>query len=156
MSRSVTREASSTTQKEILELLNKYANAIKHKNVDDLLSTWTEDGVWLPPLVPPVRGREALKKIFGHIFSLAADRSEMTFEPFAFYSDSNAGDSPQIIYSYGELIGTLEMKDGNVLTLPQKYSAVFHLINNEWKMAVACWNVTGEPPQQLAAALRPE
>jgi len=156
MSGTVTREASPSARKDILELLNKYANAIKNKNVEDLLSTWTADGVWLPPLVLPVIGRDALRKTFGHIFSLAADRSEMSFAPIAFYSDSNAGETPQIIYSYGQLIGTLEMKDGTVLTLPQKYTAIFHLIHNEWKMAIACWNVTGEPPAQLAQALKAE
>jgi len=148
------REASHELKKVIHEKLVAYAKAVKDKNIDGIVHLFSDNGVWLPPLLPPIIGKAHLTEAFKNVFAGADVGSSMDFETLGIFVDENAGDSPTILYTYGKLEAYLPIKDGEVTHLPQKYLIVFNLIKNDWKLATVCFNFTGEVPTPMTNLLR--
>jgi len=148
------REVSDELKKAIEEKLVAYAQAVRDKDIPGIVNLFCDNGVWLPPLLPPIIGKAHLTEAFKNVFANADVGSSMEFETLGTYIDENAGDCPSILYTYGKLDAYLPIKDGETAHLPQKYLIVFTLIDNDWKLATVCFNFTGEIPSPMNRILR--
>jgi uncharacterized protein (TIGR02246 family) len=63
------RAASDGDAKAIQELTELWITAVKHQDIDRLLSLVTDDVVFLPPSGPPIQGRKAVGDLYRSLFT---------------------------------------------------------------------------------------
>jgi len=148
------REANDDIKKLIDDKLTAYAQAMNTKDVTSLVDLFSDTGVWLPPILPPIIGKAQITEALKNVLAGADVGSTMDFDTLGTFTDENAGNNPTIVYSYGKIDGRLPIKDGEVTYLPQKYLIVFHLINDDWKLGIVCFNFSGELPTSMVTLLR--
>ncbi len=127
----------STTEKE--RLLRRDAEwakvASEGRDVDRILSYWTEDAVVIPPGLPSVVGKVALRqyveesmKIPG--FSITWESKDATFSP-----------DGQLAYMISRNEVTLNGPDGTPITSEGRAVTIWRRESDgEWRCAVDVWN----------------
>ena len=105
------------------------------KDVDKILSYWTDDAVVLPPGQPMVKGKEALRKFVDESFripgfSISWKSSDIHFSP-----------DGKLAYMYGENLTSMKDSTGNKISIPGRgYSIWRKETNGEWKCVVDIFN----------------
>ena len=109
------------------------------KDVDKILSYWTEDAVVVPPGQPVVRGKQALRKFVEESikipgFSISWRSSGVEFSP-----------DGKLAYMYGENMTTMNDSTGNKISMPGRgYSIWRKETDGSWRCVVDIFN---NPPQ---------
>ena len=109
------------------------------KDVDKIVSYWTDDAVVVPPGQPIVKGKDALRKFVEESFkipgfSISWRSSDLKFSP-----------DGKLAYLYGENMTTMNDSTGNKISIPGRgYSIWRKEADGSWKCAVDIFN---NPPQ---------
>jgi ketosteroid isomerase-like protein len=109
------------------------------KDVDKIVSYWTNDAVVLPPDQPIVKGKEALRKFVEESlnipgFSISWKSSDIQFSP-----------DGKLAYMYGENMMSMNDSTGNKISVPGRgYSIWRKESDGSWKCVVDIFN---NPPQ---------
>ena len=109
------------------------------KDVDKIVSYWTDDAVVLPPDQPLVKGKEALRKFVEESlkipgFSISWKSSGIKFSP-----------DGKLAYMYGENMMNMNDSTGSKISVPGRgYSIWRKEADGNWKCVVDIFN---NPPQ---------
>lgn len=105
------------------------------KDIDKIVSYWTDDAVVVPPGQPIVKGKEALKKFVEESmkipgFSISWKSSDIHFSP-----------DGKLAYLYGENITHINDSTGNRISIPGRgYSIWRKEADGSWKCVVDIFN----------------
>lgn len=128
-----------TMEAERSELLRRDADwaalAAEGRDIDAILSYWTDDAVVLPPDLPPVQGKEALREYV--LGSLEVPGFSIT------WSSDDAVVSPEgnLAYLAGTNTVTVNAPDGNPMTIKGRVVTIWRRDpDGEWRCAVDIWN----------------
>ena len=105
------------------------------KDVEKIVSYWSDDAVVIPPGEPPVRGKDALRKMVGDLtnipgFSISWKSSEVHFSP-----------DGQLAYMYGENLFSMNDSTGNKIAIPGRGFTIWRKeTDGNWKCVVDIWN----------------
>lgn len=105
------------------------------KDVDKILSYWSEDAVVIPPGQPVVKGKEALRKFVEESFkipgfSISWKSSDLQFSP-----------DGKLAYMYGENLTQVNDSTGNKISMPGRgYSIWRKETDGSWKCVVDIFN----------------
>ena len=105
------------------------------KDVDKIVSYWTDDAVVLPPGQPIVKGKEALRKFVEESFkipgfSISWKSSDIRFSP-----------DGKLAYMYGENMTNMIDSTGNKISIPGRgYSIWRKGSDGKWKCVVDIFN----------------
>jgi ketosteroid isomerase-like protein len=105
------------------------------KDVEKIVSYWSDDAVVIPPGEPPVRGKDALRKMVGDLtnipgFSISWKSSEIHFSP-----------DGQLAYMYGENLFSMNDSTGNKIAIPGRGYTIWRKeTDGNWKCVVDIWN----------------
>jgi ketosteroid isomerase-like protein len=112
--------------------------AAEGRDVEAILSYWTDDAMVLPPGLKSVRGKEALREYV---------RSSLSIPGFSItWKSSDVVMSPDgmLAYMFSANSMTMAASDGNKVTLPGRAITIWRKEpDGEWRCAVDIWN---EPP----------
>ena len=105
------------------------------RDVDKVVSYWTDDAVVLPPGQPMVKGKEALRKFVEESFkipgfSISWKSSDIHFSP-----------DGKLAYMYGENLTSMNDSTGNKISIPGRgYSIWRKEADGNWKCVVDIFN----------------
>lgn len=111
------------------------AHSAEGKDVEKVLSYWTDDAVVLPPGQPMVKGKEALRKFVEESFkipgfSISWKSSDIHFSP-----------DGKLAYMYGENLTSMNDSTGNKISIPGRgYSIWRKEADGNWKCVVDIFN----------------
>lgn len=111
------------------------ALATQSKDVEKIVSYWSDDAVVIPPGEPPVKGKDALRKMVGDMssipgFSLSWRSTDVHFSP-----------DGKIAYMYGENLFSMNDSTGNKISIPGRGYTIWRKESNgDWKCVVDIWN----------------
>ncbi|HJS54105.1 MAG TPA: DUF4440 domain-containing protein [Chitinophagaceae bacterium] len=115
------------------------ALAAEGKDLDKMVSYWTDDAVVLPPGQPMVKGKVALRKFVEESFkipgfSMSWKSSDVRFSP-----------DGKLAYMYGENLMTMNDSTGNKMSIPGRGYTIWRKEpDGSWKCVVDIFN---NPPQ---------
>ena len=125
------------------ELLRRDADwaalATQGKDIEAILSYWTDDAVVLPPDLPAVVGKTALREyVQGTLlipgFTISWKASDVAISP-----------DGKLAYMLGDNSVTLNGPDGTPVTIPGRGVTIWRKEpDGEWRCAVDIWN---SPPE---------
>jgi ketosteroid isomerase-like protein len=128
-----------TMEAERSELLRRDADwaalAAEGRDIDGILSYWTDDAVVLPPDLPPVQGKEALREyVLGSLevpgFSITWSSDDAVLSP-----DGN------LACLVGTNTVTVNAPDGHPMTIKGRVVTIWRKDpDGEWRCAVDIWN----------------
>jgi len=121
-------------------LLEQVRQADMSGDVEGLLACYTDDVVSMPPDLPAMVGKDALRTYYQEAFSqLSIEALEMTAE-----ETHLAGDWA---FSRGKFEETIAPSGGDVFDLVGKYLFIFHReADGSWKIARLIGNMDGPAP----------
>ena len=105
------------------------------KDVEKIISYWTDDAVVMSPGEEPVRGKDALRKMVGDMsnipgFSISWKSSDVHFSP-----------DGKMAYMYGENIFSMNDSTGKKISIPGRGYTVWRKeADGSWKCVVDIWN----------------
>lgn len=111
------------------------ALAAEGRDVERILSYWTEDAVVLPPGLPAVVGKAALRQyVEGSLqipgFGITWTSTDVTLSP-----------DGQLAYMFGRNAVTMNAPDGAPITTEGRVVTIWHRESDgEWRCAVDIWN----------------
>lgn len=114
--------------------------AKESKDVDKIISYWSDDAVVLAPGQPAVKGKEALRKMVEDSkniqgFSITWKSSDLHFSP-----------DGRLAYMSGENLMTMNDSTGKKLSIPGRGYTIWRKeADGNWKCVVDIWN---NPPAQ--------
>lgn len=129
---------------ELMRTSREWARSIEARDVDRILSYWTEDAVVLPPDLPALVGHSAIRKYVAE--SLATPGFSIHWEPeFAFVSgDGTCG------YLVERSRFTIPDSSGSIRSLKGKTVTIWRKSpEGKWKCALDIWN--GHPSDHVLA-----
>ena len=104
-------------------------------DVDRILSYWTDDAVVLPPGLPPVAGKAALRQYVEGSMQIPGFR--ITWES----GDVKFSPDGQLAYMFGRNAVTVDGPDGTPQTTEGRAVTVWRReADGEWRCAVDIWN----------------
>ena len=111
------------------------AAASEGRDVERLISYWTEDAVVLPPGLPAVVGQAALREYVQGSLQIPGFRITWTSTDAAFSPDQNLA----YLFSRNEV--TLNAPDGTPITTAGRAITIWRREpDGEWRCAVDIWN----------------
>ncbi|TMI97200.1 MAG: DUF4440 domain-containing protein [Bacteroidetes bacterium] len=116
------------------------AIAKESKDVEKIVSYWSDDAVVLAPGQPAVKGKEALRKFIEDSrqipgFSITWKSSDVHFSP-----------DGKMAYMSGENLMTMDDSTGKKMTIPGRGYTIWRKeADGNWKCVVDIWN---NPPAQ--------
>jgi ketosteroid isomerase-like protein len=111
--------------------------ASEGRDIDAILSYWTEDAVVMPPDLPSVVGKAALRDYVQG--SLAIPGFSITWES----SDAVLSADGTLAYMFSDNTVTMNGPDGSLMTIPGRVVTVWRKESDgEWRCAVDIWNGT--------------
>jgi uncharacterized protein (TIGR02246 family) len=113
---------------------SQFAKALNEKDVDRMLSFYTDDAELLPPNAPRIKGREAVRAYLAELAeSPARDwKSETT--------NLEVARNGKLAYSVGTYEVTLVGAEGKEVTYRGKWVVIRKKIDGTWKAAIDIWN----------------
>ncbi len=111
------------------------AAAAEGRDLDHVLSFWTDDAIVIPPGMPAVVGKAALRKyVEGSMqipgFRISWNSKEVTFSP-----DGN------LAYMFSANAVTMNGQDGKPFTIDGRAVTIWRReADGEWRCAVDIWN----------------
>lgn len=115
------------------------ALASELKDIDKVVSYWSDDAVLIPPGQPIIKGKEALRKFVEDSknipgFSISWKSSDIHFSP-----------DGKLAYMYGENLMSMNDSTGNKISIPGRGYTVWRKeADGNWKCVVDLWN---SPPE---------
>jgi uncharacterized protein (TIGR02246 family) len=114
-----------------------YAVAFNAGNADAVAAFYAPDAVLMPPEMPAVTGRDAIRT------AMATMATEMAGSNLSLRLTNVTANGP-IAVDRGEWSMTMPGPDGSAIEIRGKYLAEWHLIGDEWLMVSDIWN--GDAP----------
>ena len=117
-----------------------FVKAFNDKAIDQILTIYAENSVFMPPNQPVIRGKDTLKVFYGDLFKTGATNLKMDISEVS-------GHGPLAYQS-----GTYEMElkaSGGADRDRGKYLFVARRLNGAWRYEYTVWN-SDLPPQQSA------
>jgi ketosteroid isomerase-like protein len=141
---SIDLDAERTT---LLDTDRQWLSAVTEgRDVERIVSFWAEDAVVIPPGLPPVVGREALKEYVRS--SLAIPGFSIAWEPNA--TEYRLSPDGQMAYAIEGNRVTFQDAKGDLVTVRGRSVAVWRKdAAGNWKCAVDIWN--DEPPARAGS-----
>lgn len=116
------------------------AAASDGRNIEGVLSYWTDDAVILPPGLPPVTGKAALREYVEGSMRIPGFRITWTSKDVAFSPDGN------LAYLCSENSITMNAPDGTPTTTKGRAVTIWRReTDGEWRCAVDIWNAGPSP-----------
>ena len=119
----------------LLQRDSAWAATAKARDVEAILSYWSDDAVVIAPGSPEIRGKTAIREYVQK--SLALPRFSISWTPAsaAISSDGKLG------YTTGQNVVTVAGPDGKLLTIPGRYVTVWRRdADGAWRCVVDIWN----------------
>lgn len=111
------------------------AAASEGRDVERILSYWTDDAVVLPPGLPTFVGKAALRQYVESSFQIPGFRIDWTSTEVALSPDGN------LAYMFGRNEVTMNGSDGNPTTARGRAVTIWRReADGEWRCAVDVWN----------------
>ena len=109
------------------------------RDVERILSYWTDDAVVLPPGLPPVVGKSALRGYVESSLQIPGFRITWSSSEAFFSPDGNLG------YVFSKNAVTMNGPDGVPMTMNGRAVTVWRRESDgEWRCAVDIWNAEPE------------
>lgn len=109
--------------------------ALEGREIDRILSYWTDDAVVLPPGLPPIVGKAALREYVQS--SMQIPGFKITWES----KDATLSPDGQVGYLFSQNTITLNAPDGTPVTTSGRAVTIWHRESDgEWRCAVDIWN----------------
>ena len=111
------------------------ALAKESKDVEKIISYWSDDAIVVPPAQPAVKGKEALRKMVEDSknipgFSITWKSTDIHFSP-----------DGKLAYLYGENLVSMNDSTGNKINMPGRGYTIWRKeANGSWKCVVDIWN----------------
>jgi ketosteroid isomerase-like protein len=121
------QEFGASDSQAIRQVSTDLQTAFNAKDIDKILSLYTENAVFMPPNKPLLRGREPLKGFYNGLLAGGSHDLKITV-------DDVAGHGP-----LGYESGTYEMMNGNVRDRG-KFLFVFRNMAGNWKIEYTSWS----------------
>jgi uncharacterized protein (TIGR02246 family) len=122
----------------IIGTLQRLIDGDNARDLETVLSCYTDDVTWLPPGEPPLSGKDAIRARYEKLF--AGFRVEFTLEIAEASADGAAGSA------WGTTRGAITPVDGGEPTrVNDKFLAVLRCEDGTWRVARLAWS-----PQQHA------
>ena len=119
----------------ILHQAERWVEAAKEENADDLARIYTKDAILLPPGSPPIKGRANIRSLFAEQFA----RLDATIE----FHTQELVVAGEWAYRWGYYVITAETQDENELRIKDKYLEIWNRgPNGQWLIARDIWNRT--------------
>ncbi len=116
---------------------SQFAKALNEKDVDRMLSFYTDDAELLPPNAPRINGREAVRAYLAELAeSPARDWKSET-------ANLEVARNGKLAYSVGTYEVTLVGAEGKEVTHRGKWVVIRKKIDGTWKAAIDIWNSDG-------------
>lgn len=111
------------------------AAAAAGRDVDHVLSFWTDDAIVIPPGMPPVVGKVALRQYVEGSMQIPGFRISWTSKDVTFSPDGN------LAYMFSANAVTMNAPDGNPYTIDGRAVTIWRReADGEWRCAVDIWN----------------
>lgn len=111
------------------------AAACEGRDVDRILSYWTEDAVVLAPGLPPVAGKAALRQYVEGSMQIPGFKITWTSTDVTFSSDAT------LAYMFSSNAVTMNAPDGTPATTEGRAVTIWRREpDGEWRCAVDIWN----------------
>lgn len=117
----------------------EWANlAADNKDVEKIISYWTDDAIVIPPDQPPIEGKAALREFVTTSQKIPGFRIHWVSDHVSFSPDG------KVAYMRGTNETTLSGPDGKPMTIPGRGITVWRKdTDGQWRCVVDIWN---EPP----------
>lgn len=134
-------EAAPTTEADAEAIEQAHQEAISAFNagdVDALMAFWTDEPVYMPPDVPALQGKEAIREFYGQLLA------GMEIDSLSSEEVVVAGDWA---FERGSVSATMILEEGGEAEqVSAKYLDVWQRqADGSWKVARAIWNFDGQP-----------
>jgi ketosteroid isomerase-like protein len=111
------------------------ALASEARDVEAILSYWTDDAVVLPPGLPAVAGKPALREYIQGSLQIPGFRITWSSTDVVFSPDG------KLAYMFGDNSVTMDGPDGNATTTAGRAVTIWRKeADGEWRCAVDIWN----------------
>jgi ketosteroid isomerase-like protein len=111
------------------------AVAAEGRNIDAIVSFWSDDAIVIPPGSPEFRGRAAIREYVKKSLAIPGFRIRWSPSRVVVSSDGELG------YTTGENAVTFSGPDGKSTTINGRYMTVWRRERGgEWKCVVDIWN----------------
>lgn len=128
---------------DLLKTDREWAQTVTSKDVERIVSYWTDDAVVYPPHEAPVAGKAAIRAFVGD--ALKAPGFSITWTP----REAIVSASGELGYTTGTNTITAPDAQGKPATLRGRYVTVWRKEAGRWRCVVDFWN---EAPAPSAAA----
>lgn len=125
-----------TTHEQLLERDREWsAAAAAGRDVEYILSFWTDDAVVLAPGLPPLRGKDALRAFVLQSLSIPGFKISWTSTDVVFSADQT------LAYMFSNNAVTMNAADGKPATTQGRAVTIWKREQDgEWRCAVDIWN----------------
>jgi ketosteroid isomerase-like protein len=111
------------------------ALAAQGRDIDQILSYWTDDAIVLPPGLPPVIGKAALREYVAGSLRIPGFKISWTTTDIVLSPDGN------LAYMLGSNSVTMNDPDGTPTTTSGRAVTIWRRDSDgEWRCAVDVWN----------------
>ena len=110
----------------------EFVDAFNAKQIDRILSIYTENSVFMPPNMPIIRGRDALKNFYTDLLNQGASDLKLDVSEIA-------GHGP-IAYQTGPYELDYKLASGMSRHDRGKYLFVLRNMNGTWRLQYTMWN----------------
>src|SRR5690242_10398274 len=124
----------------ILQIDSTWSSLVKEgKDIDKIVSYWSDDAVVIQPGQPVIKGKEALRK-------MVEDSKNIPGFSISWHSsDVQVSEDGTMAYTYGENMVSFADSTGVKISLPGRGYTIWKKENGNWKCVVDIWN---NPPNQ--------
>lgn len=115
--------------------------AIASRNLDAIITFYSEDAVLLPTAEPMVSGRRAIREEWHHILSIPdmVNKSSLTRVEIAASGDLG--------YTMGTYVASMRGEDGTLVSEPGKWVSIWkRQRDGRWRIVVDTYNTDIPPP----------
>lgn len=131
---------SESQEKQLLELDRKWSEAASEgKDLDAILSFWTDDAVVMPPGQPSVKGKEALRQYLEASFEIPGFRISWESDRAEISADGTMAH----VFSTNRV--AMNDPNGNPLEFVGRAITIWRRDEGgEWRCSVDIWNAEGQ------------
>jgi len=113
----------------------KWAAVAEGRNIDAIVSFWSDDAVVVPPGSPELRGKAAIRAYVQQ--SLAIPEFRISWSPSSAYVSPDG----ELGYTIGENLVSFSGQDGKRVTIKGRYTTIWRRDRTgDWKCVVDTWN----------------
>lgn len=111
------------------------ALASEGRDIEAILSYWTDDAIVIPPDLPQVVGKAALREYVEGSFRIPGFNITWSSKDVVFSADLS------LAYMFSDNVVTMDGPDGATITIPGRAVTVWRKEpDGEWRCAVDIWN----------------